>query len=76
MIKKLLFIDAANLYGWAMSWSLPYDEINFDTKVDLEYILNTPDESVLGFFLGNDLNHPDEMKETANNFPFCPEKKN
>ena len=30
--KKLLYIDAKNLYGWAMSESLPYNEIKFDKK--------------------------------------------
>ena len=25
--KKILYIDAINLYGWAMSESLPHDEI-------------------------------------------------
>ena len=28
--KKLLFIDANSLYVWAMSESLPYDEIKID----------------------------------------------
>ena len=29
--KKILYIDANILYGWAMSQSLPYDEIEFET---------------------------------------------
>ena len=28
--KKILYDDANNLYGWAMSEPLPYDEIKFD----------------------------------------------
>ena len=36
--KKILYIDAKNLYGWAMSESLPYDEIKFDQNVELEDI--------------------------------------
>ena len=31
--KKILYIDANNLYGWAMSENLPYDEIKFDRNV-------------------------------------------
>ena len=27
--KKILYIDAKNLYGWAMSQSLLYDETEF-----------------------------------------------
>ena len=34
--KKILYVDANNLYGWAMSESLPYDEIKFDGNVKLE----------------------------------------
>ena len=34
--KKTLFIDAYNLYGWAMSESLPYEEINFDINVKIK----------------------------------------
>ena len=34
--KKILYIDANNLYGWAMSQYLPYDDIKFDNNVKLE----------------------------------------
>ena len=53
--KKILYIDANNLYGWAMSQYLPYDNIKFDNKVKLEDILNTPDDSQIGYFIECDL---------------------
>ena len=31
--KKILYIDANNLYGHSMSEPLPYDEIKFDNNV-------------------------------------------
>ena len=37
--KKILYIDASNLYGWAMSEYLAYDEFKFDRNVKLEDIL-------------------------------------
>ena len=46
--KKILYIDANNLYGHSMSEPLPYDEIKFDNTVKLEDILNTPDDSDKG----------------------------
>ena len=32
--KKILYIDANNFYGWAMSQYLPYDDIKFDKNVN------------------------------------------
>ena len=53
--KKILYVDANNLYGWAMSDYLPYDEINFDRYVKLEELLNTPDESDIVYFIEDNL---------------------
>ena len=49
--KKILYIDATNLYGHSMSQPLPFDEIKFDKNVKLEDILNTPDDSDIGYLL-------------------------
>ena len=46
--KKILYIDANNLSGHSMSEPLPYDEIKFDQNINLEDILNTPDDSDIG----------------------------
>ena len=73
--KKILFIDANNLYGRAMSEYLPYDENKFDRKVKLEDKLNTPDNSDIGYFIEVDLTYPDNIKEKTKNFPFAPESK-
>ena len=54
--KKILYIDATNLYGNSMSQLLPYDEIEMwhshpDLYMNwLEEILNTPDDNEMGFF--------------------------
>ena len=73
--KKILYVDANNLYGWAMSEYLPYDEIKFDRNVKLEDILNTPDVSDIGYFIEVDLKYPDIIKEKTKNFPFAPVNK-
>ena len=73
--KKIVYIDANNLYGWAMSEYLLYDEIKFDRNVKLEDILNTPDYSDIGYFIEVDLKYPDNIKEKTKNFPFAPENK-
>ena len=64
-----------------MSQLLPYDEIEMwhghpDKYWNwLEEILNTPDDSDIGYFLEIDLKYPDNIKEKTKNFPFCPENK-
>ena len=77
--NSILFTDATNLYGHSMSQMLPYDEIEmWHGHTDkywnwLEEILNTPDDSDIGYFLEVDLKYPDNKKEKTKNFPFCPE---
>ena len=73
--KKILYIDANNLYGHSMSEPLPYDEIKCDQNVKLEDILNTPDDSDIGYFVEADLIYPDKIKEKTKNFPFAPVNK-
>ena len=73
--KKIMYIDANNLYGHSMSEPLPYDEIKFDNNVCLEDIINTPDDSDIGYFLEVDLIYPGDIKEKTKNFPFAPMNK-
>ena len=79
--KNILYIDATNLYGHSMSQFLPYDEIEMwhghpDKYLNwLDEILNTPDDSEIGYFLEVDLKYPDNIKQKTKYFPFCPEKK-
>ena len=79
--KKILDIDATNLYGRSMSQFLPYDEIEMwhghpDLLMKwLEEILNTPELNEIGYFLEVDLKYPDNIKEKTERFPFCPENK-
>ena len=61
--KKILYLDANNLYGWAMSQFLLSDEIEFDKDVKLEDKLITPDDSDIGFIVECDLKNPDNIKE-------------
>ena len=74
--KKILYGDVTNLYGFAMSQWLPYDEINFETEnVCLEEILNTPDDNDIGYFLEVDLEYPYNKRQKTKYFPFAPENK-
>ena len=70
--EKIFNTDANILYGWAMSQSLPWEEIEFDKK-GFEDILNTPDYSVIGYFVEVGLKYPDKIKEKTKLLPFCSE---
>ena len=84
-IKNLLYLDANNLYGWAMSQPLPYGNfkklkyIYEDEKEELDSliyeILNTADDAKQGYFIECDLEYPQAIKARTQNFPFAPEQK-
>ena len=62
-----------------MSQPLPCDETEMSHghleihMNKLEEILNTPDDSDIGYFIEIDLLYPDNIKEKTKNFPFGPE---
>ena len=58
-----------------MSEYLPFDEIKFNKDVKLEDILNTPDDSDIGYFLEADLKQPDKVTDKTKIFPVAPENK-
>ena len=67
--KKIIFMDATNLYGHSMIQPSPYDEIEMwhgdpDLYVNwLKEILNTHDDSDIGSIVEVDLRYPDIMKK-------------
>ena len=79
--NKITNANATNLYGHSMSQMLPYDEIDiWHGHPDkywkwLDIILNTSDDSEIGYFLEVDLKYPDNIKEKTKYFPFCPENR-
>ena len=73
--KKRLYVDANNLYGHSLSEPLPYDEIKFDNNVKLEDILNTPNDSDIGYFIEVDIKYSDNIKEKTKHLPFAPVNK-
>lgn len=68
----LLYLDANNFYGWAMSEHLPYDEVRLNTEVDLEQVVNTSDDNDTGYIVECDLSFPPEIHEKLKGYPPCP----
>ena len=74
--KKILYMDATNLYGYSRSQFLPHDEIEMwhgdpDKYWNwLDEILNKPDDADIGYFVEADLKYPDNIKEKQKTFHF------
>ncbi|XP_037805797.1 uncharacterized protein LOC119599924 [Lucilia sericata] len=73
--KYLTYLDANNLYGWAMSQSLP--ECDFEWIEDIRNfsLESIPIDSDTGYILEVDLIYPIEIHDSHNNLPFCCENK-
>ena len=76
----LVYLDANNLYGWAMSQYLPVS--GFDLKVNpnpsdivfLNQLLAHPADHDHGFIVEVDLTYPDHLHDSHNDFPLAPER--
>ncbi|GFW54454.1 uncharacterized protein TNCV_1608181 [Trichonephila clavipes] len=75
-IKYLMYLDANNLYGYAMSKYLPLkDFVWSDKDITEQYILNLSDESDVGYILEVDLEYPSDLHDKHSDFPLAPENK-
>lgn len=74
-ISFLLYLDANNLYGWAMSQKLPYGSFQWLTNSEIEKInikaLKT--DSSYGYIFEVDIDYPDKLHKSHNDLPLCPE---
>jgi hypothetical protein len=70
-----MYIDANNLYGWAMSQPLPTGEFVWLWRRELKLdITQIPDDSEEGYILEVDLKYPKELLDLHNDYPLAPEK--
>ncbi|GFY31894.1 uncharacterized protein TNCV_2620311 [Trichonephila clavipes] len=68
----IIYLDANNLYGWAMSQHLPTHDFSW-TDEDVNF-MNVPDDSEIGYIFEVDLEYPDELHDLDNCYPLAPEK--
>ena len=69
----IMYLDANNLYGWAMSQSLPFKDFKWLDPED--FILdNYTDDTRKGVILEVDLEYPEELHHLHNDYPLAPEK--
>ena len=74
--KYIMYLDANNLYGWAMSQYLPYGSFKWLSNEELNNIDlgKYKEDSNDGLILEVDLEYPKDLHELHNNYPFAPEK--
>ena len=70
----ITYLDMNNLYGWPMSKYLPYGENNWLKIVDGFDVNPISEKSLIGYFPKVDLEYPDELHESHNDYPLAPEK--
>ena len=66
--KHILYLDANNLYGWAMSKPLPHKNLRWMNDNELKDWRSEP------CILEADLKYPKELHDLHNEYPLAPEK--
>ena len=79
--KYVTYLDANNLYGWAMSQYWLYGEFKWLIKKEIDkFDVNSTEynsieeNSSKGYILEVDLEYPDELHELYKDYPLAPEK--
>ena len=66
--QYIMYLDANNLYGWAMSKPLPYKNFKWMTETESDQWQNRP------CILEVDLEYPKELHDLHEDYPLAPER--
>ena len=69
-IKRAMYLDANNLYGWAISQPLPTGRFKWLKEDTWDDIFKDKE----GYFIECDLEYPKELHYLHNDYPLAPEK--
>ena len=72
----LSYLDANNLYGWAMCQHLPTSNFKWMEDKECLHLNAIDDESEYGAILEVDLEYPKELHDSHSDYPLAPEKMN
>ena len=73
----LIYLDANNLYGWAMSQKLPVNGFKWEddlSKFNERFIKSYNDNSTKAYFLEVDVEYPKKLFGSHKDLPFLPER--
>ena len=71
------YLDANNLYGWAMSQKLPvngFKWINDVSEIDEKFIKNYDENSHKGYILEADVKYPRKLHDLHGDLPISPKR--
>ena len=71
----LIYVDANNLYGWAMSKKLPVDGFKWVDDPSMfteDFIKSYDDEGDVGYLFVVDVEYPIKVRMSHNYLPFLP----
>ena len=74
----LMYLDADNLYGWAMSKKIPVNGFKWEkdlSRFNENFIKNYNENSDVGYFLEVDIEYPKQLWSFHKDLPFLPERK-
>ena len=74
--KYIMYMDANNLYGWAMSQHPPYSELKWLIKNEINgfWLNSIAENSSIGHTLEVDLEYPGKLHELHNDSTLAPSK--
>ena len=73
----IIYLDANNLYGYAMSKKLPVDGFEWVeglATIDEDFMKNYDEDSDVGYFIEADVEYPKELHTLHSDLPFLPER--
>jgi len=68
----IMYLDANNLYGWAMKQLLPVGGFQW-VNPERDEVLTTPDDAPEGYVLQVDLDYPEYLHDAHSDYPLAPE---
>ena len=72
--SHILYLDANNLYGWAMSQPLPTGGFEWVEACEGLAIADLPADSPCGYIFEVDLEYPEDLHNVHNTYPLAPER--
>ena len=76
-ISYILYLDASNLYGWAMSQKLSLNGFKWVknvSKIDENFIKSFDEDSDKGYILKADVEYPENLHDLHSDLPFLSER--